>query len=184
MTGRLIAVVGPSGVGKDSVMAGLCARCPGLSTVQRVITRDSDLGGEEFISVGTTDFAARRDAGEFVLHWGAHGLFYGIPRGVLVDLAAGQDLVANLSRGVLGQAAALFPQFTVLHLTASPDVLAGRLSGRGRESAADIAARLARAGDGLPGGLPAGLNLIEITNDGPLDVTVSAALAALYPESA
>ena len=33
MAGRFIAVVGPSGVGKDSVMAGLCAARPDL--VQR-----------------------------------------------------------------------------------------------------------------------------------------------------
>lgn len=180
MTGRLIAVVGPSGVGKDSVMAGLCARCPGLLPVRRVITREADLGGEDYTPATLAGFAAQQDAGEFVLHWGAHGLFYGIPRGVLDDLAAGQDRIANLSRGVLEQAAAVFPRLTVLHLTASAAVLAARLAGRGRESAAGIAARLARPADRLPDGM----DMVEIANDGPLDATVGAAMAALYPESA
>lgn len=179
MTGRLIAVVGPSGVGKDSVMAGLCARRPELAPVQRVITRDADLGGEDFTPASVRTFDAMREAGHFVLHWGAHGLFYGIPRCVLDDLAAGHDRIANLSRSVLKQARAVFGRLTVLHLTASPEVLAARLAGRGRETAAEIAARLARAGDGLP----AGLELVEIANDGPLAQTVEAALVALYPES-
>ncbi|MGB0905008.1 MAG: phosphonate metabolism protein/1,5-bisphosphokinase (PRPP-forming) PhnN, partial [Mangrovicoccus sp.] len=39
MTGRFIAVVGPSGVGKDSVMAGLMERRPDLLLAKRVITR-------------------------------------------------------------------------------------------------------------------------------------------------
>ncbi|MEO0912102.1 MAG: hypothetical protein AAFY59_03810 [Pseudomonadota bacterium] len=39
MTGRFIAVVGPSGVGKDSVMAGMAARTGQLKLVRRVITR-------------------------------------------------------------------------------------------------------------------------------------------------
>ena len=37
--GRMIAVVGPSGVGKDSVMAGLLEARPALRRVRRVITR-------------------------------------------------------------------------------------------------------------------------------------------------
>ncbi|MFC6760861.1 hypothetical protein ACFQFQ_17395 [Sulfitobacter porphyrae] len=37
--GRFIAVVGPSGVGKDSVMAGMVARARDLVAVRRVITR-------------------------------------------------------------------------------------------------------------------------------------------------
>ena len=49
--GRLIAVVGPSGVGKDSVMAGLHGAIPDLHLVRRVITRAPDLGGEDYDAV-------------------------------------------------------------------------------------------------------------------------------------
>jgi ribose 1,5-bisphosphokinase len=180
MTGRLIGVVGPSGVGKDSVMAGLCAARPDLLSVRRVITRDAALGGEDFTPASVTDFMARREAGEFLLHWGAHGLFYGIPRSLTADLAAGHDCIANLSRTILAQAAGLFARFTVLHLTADPDVLAARLSSRGRENAVDIAARLSRAQDCLADGLP----IVEVANNGTIDATVRMALTALYPESA
>ena len=46
--GRLIAVVGPSGVGKDSVMAGLVLRRAKLQLVRRMITRPANVGDEAF----------------------------------------------------------------------------------------------------------------------------------------
>ncbi|HMB13658.1 MAG TPA: phosphonate metabolism protein/1,5-bisphosphokinase (PRPP-forming) PhnN, partial [Roseovarius sp.] len=44
--GRLIAVVGPSGVGKDTLMRAMVAERPNLRRVRRVITRRADDGGE------------------------------------------------------------------------------------------------------------------------------------------
>lgn len=175
--GRFIAVVGPSGVGKDSVMAGLMARQPGLMAAHRVITRPGDAGGEDFDSVTGAVFAAQVAAGRFALHWGAHGLFYGIPVSVADDLAKGADILANLSRSVLAQAVALFPCMVILCLTARPDTLAARLAGRGRETTADIAERLTRA----PPPFPAHVPVVTIANDGLLMDAVTAAHAALYP---
>ena len=101
MTGRFIAIVGASGVGKDSVMAALAARDPRLRLVRRVITRPSDAGGEDFDGVTADAFHARAAQGDFALHWPAHGLHYAIPATVLDDLAAGRDMLANLSRAAL-----------------------------------------------------------------------------------
>jgi len=178
--GRLIAVVGPSGVGKDSVMAGIAAAAPALVPVRRVITRAGDAGGEVFDAVTEADFADMVRQGAFCLHWGAHGLYYGIPAQVLADVQGGVTRMANLSRSVLEQAAVLFPAMTVLHITASPQVLAQRLSGRGRESADQVAARLARSVQPLP----QGLEVITLRNDGALTDTVAQALSALQPERA
>ncbi|WP_299293640.1 phosphonate metabolism protein/1,5-bisphosphokinase (PRPP-forming) PhnN [uncultured Tateyamaria sp.] len=177
MSGRLIAVVGPSGVGKDTVMAALAAAVPALGLVRRVITRPADAGGEDFDSATQAAFAEMQQAGHFALSWAAHGLQYGIPATVDVELRGGRDLLVNLSRAVLPQAQARFDKLIVLSLTASPDVLAARLGARGREDAAEIAARLARAGAGIPEGIDA----LTIDNSGPLDQTIRAAQAALYP---
>lgn len=177
MTGRLIAVVGPSGVGKDSVMEGLAAHDSRLSLVRRVITRPSAAGGEDFDGVTEAVFADLRDQGTFALHWGAHGLYYGIPADIQADLAAGKDLLANLSRSVLLEAAQRFPGMKVLSITADREVLAQRLSARGRETSEEIAQRLERANYALPNGL----NVIELDNSGALEDTIKRAASLLYP---
>ena len=111
------------------------------------------------------------------MSWAAHGLQYGVPAAVLEDVLAGADRIANVSRGALAEAAALFPRLTVLNVTADAAVLAERLAGRGRETPGEIADRLSR--DASP--LPEGIEAITIRNDGTLDEAVAAALAALQP---
>lgn len=182
MNGRLFAVVGPSGVGKDTLMQAARAARPGIVLARRVITRPPEAGGEEFEGVSEADFARRLAAGEFVLHWRAHGLRYGVPATVRADLAAGRDVLFNGSRAGLAEAAAAFPALRVLLITARAEVLAARLAARGREAADQIAGRLARSGLALPG-LPAGVPVQEIDNSGALEGAVAALLAALQPDS-
>lgn len=177
MSGRFFAVVGPSGVGKDTLMQALAAHLPGLHLVRRVITRPESAGGEDFEGVSEADFEARVRAGDFALHWRAHGLRYGVPVAVDAVLAEGRPVLCNLSRAVLPQAAERFAGMRVLHVTARDEVLARRLAERGRESENEIAGRLARAGFALPGGL----DVVEIDNSGALEAAVEAALAALQP---
>ncbi|AHM04564.1 ATP-binding protein PhnN, Guanylate kinase [Roseibacterium elongatum DSM 19469] len=177
MAGRFIAVVGPSGVGKDSVMEALCAARPDLYRARRVITRPEAVGGEAFDGISPALFAARAAGGDFALHWQAHGLSYGIPREVQTVLRGGRDVLANLSRGVLGKAGRAFDDVHVLHITATPEALKRRLAGRARESAADIARRLSRPAPEMP----TDLTVTEIDNSGPLSEAVAQAMAALYP---
>lgn len=179
MSGRLIAVVGPSGVGKDSLIGAMAAERPELGVVRRVISRAPELGGEDFEPVSEARFAELKANGAFCLDWGAHGLRYGIPRRVADDVATGADRLCNLSRGVLGLAAEVFPRLVVLNVTASPETLARRLKGRGRETEAEIVRRLSRTVD-----LPDGLVVTTIRNDGRLEDAVAQALAALQPERA
>jgi phosphonate metabolism protein PhnN/1,5-bisphosphokinase (PRPP-forming) len=160
MTGRLFAVVGPSGAGKDTLLAGVCGDA-GLHWVRRVITRPESPGGEPFEGVSCGEFATREALDAFALTWNAHGLRYGIPRTELAPLQDGRDVVFNGSRAALEQAAGVFPGLQVIHVTAPAEVLAKRLKGRGRETARQIASRLARSVDDVPIGLP----VIEIVND-------------------
>lgn len=177
MTGRFIAVVGPSGVGKDSVMHVMAESEARLTLARRVITRAADAGGEAFDEVSVTEFLRRKEAGAFSLSWDAHGLYYAIPASVEEKLNEGCDVLANLSRTALLSAKERFPFFAVINLTAERSVLAKRLKARGRETDAQIAARLDRAIDRLPEGIEAH----HFDNSGPLEQTVLSALQQLYP---
>ena len=177
----VIAVVGPSGVGKDSVMAALEARAPGISRARRVITRPEGEEGEDFDRVSVERFQQLVAQDAFALHWRAHGLLYGVPKGI-DDLRHQSDAVlVNLSRSVLLQAQEVFGDLIVVSLTADPDVLAHRLSLRARECGPEQARRLARAMRPLPEGLA---RVIEIDNSGSLEATVAAILSQLQPERA
>lgn len=172
----LVLVVGPSGAGKDTLMDAARARIgddPRLRFVRREITRPANAGGEDHVPVDAATFAARRAAGAYALHWEAHGLGYGIPADIARDLAAGRTVVANVSRGVIAEAAARYPAM-VLEITASAAVLAARLAARGRETEADVAARLARAV-----ALPAGVAVTRVLNDRTVAEGADAVVAAL-----
>jgi ribose 1,5-bisphosphokinase len=172
----LIAVVGPSGAGKDTLMAGAraaLAQDARFHFVRRTITRPAEVGGEDHEALSDADFVARRAAGGFVLSWEAHGLHYGIPRDIEADIAARRVVIANLSRAVLLEASARY-RLRVLNISAPIEVLAIRLAARGRESAADIAARLAREV-----ALPDGLDIECVMNDADVAEGVARVLAAL-----
>lgn len=176
----IYAIVGPSGVGKDTLMEAVAAKWPEVELVRRVITRAQSAGGEAFEGVSEAEFGARLDRGDFVLHWQAHGLRYGIPRTVCDRLANGSTLLFNGSRTMLPEAARVFPGLMVVHVTARPDVLAERLEGRGRETRVEIGKRLERAV--IP--LPVDLKMVEIDNSGPLENAVAAFGQVLQPASA
>lgn len=178
MAGRVFAVVGPSGAGKDTLIGAARVARPDLYVARRVITRPEEAGGEPFEGVAEAEFAARAAVGAFALSWQAHGLRYGIPAAIDDALQEGRDVIFNGSRAMLGEAWLAYPNLTVIHVTASIPVLAARLAARGRESREDIARRLARASYEVPYGIP--IRVVE--NDGPLDRAVEAFLAALQPE--
>jgi ribose 1,5-bisphosphokinase len=175
--GRFIAVVGHSGVGKDTLMRAMAEARPALRRVRRVITRPADPDGEGHEAVSEPEFDARLRDGGFALHWRAHGLQYGVPVGVCMDLAQGRDLLVNLSRTVLAVAQARFQPFLVLHLTADPGVLAARLAGRGRETDEDIAERLGGAAQALPEGVGP---VVTLDAGAPVERLARAALKALH----
>ncbi len=176
--GRIFAVVGPSGAGKDTLLAAAARARPDLVVVRRVITRPEAAGGEPYEGVSAAEFADRAARGDFALTWGAHGLRYGIPAAIDAELAAGRDVAFNGSRAVLAEAAARYPGLVVVHVTAPVPVLAARLAARGREGVEEIAARLARA----PFALPPGLTVRRVDNSGTPEAGAAAFLAALQPE--
>lgn len=177
MNRRLIYVVGPSGAGKDSVLdwlrRHLRAEAP-VHWAQRTITRPADAGSELHESVDHAGFDHLSGESAFAMAWAANGLRYGIRRTEIAPIGRGIWVFVNGSRAHLAQALRSYPGLTVVHITASSETIHRRLVARGRESAAEVQARLARA----PGfALPAGA--IEVSNDAGLDDAGRALLRAL-----
>lgn len=181
VSGTMVAVVGPSGAGKDSLlriaMEHFAGR-PDVQFVQRVITRPADAGGEAHLGVSQADFDMMRTQGAFAVDWDAHGLSYGIPASVHEKLALGHLVIANGSRSALPDWARAFPSLLVVNITASPEVLAERLVARGRESREDILRRLNRGSLKVEGDYP----VVEIDNSGALADAGARLIAVLEAE--
>ncbi|MCF8572208.1 phosphonate metabolism protein/1,5-bisphosphokinase (PRPP-forming) PhnN [Gordonia sp. HY002] len=158
--GAFVAVVGGSGVGKDSILDYARQRCD-ARFARRVITRPAG-PGEEHDAVDEDTFAGACARGDFAVHWAAHGLRYGIPTGVDDVVSAGGVVVANVSRGVLAELDARYERLVVVRVLVSDEVRRARLHGRGRESGDLVDARVTRP-DPAPDH-PA----VEILNDGAL----------------
>lgn len=173
----LILVVGPSGAGKDTLLARARERLAPegrFRFVRRVITRPADPDGENHEPVSEVAFLRR----DFALQWQAHGLRYGIPADIAPDLARGLDVVASVSRGVIEDASRRFP-VRVIEVTAPPALLAARLRARNREDAADIARRLSRQ---VP--LPEGVPVRTVENDSTIAIGAARLVAALLQQQA
>jgi ribose 1,5-bisphosphokinase len=171
-----ILVVGPSGAGKDTLLDAArreLAGDPRFRFVRRDITRPREAGGEEHVEVDSETFAHRRATGAYALSWQAHGLGYGIPVDIAADIAAGRVVVVNVSRDVIAEAARRYLT-RVLEITAPPELLAHRLTARGREDTAEVAARLRRSV-----GLPHGVDRVTVVNDGTLEQAMKRVLAVL-----
>ena len=145
--GLLLGVVGPSGAGKDTLIASARHSFRHRSDVvfpRRVITRTAD-STEDSDYLSADEFAARQDAGDFALSWTAHGLCYGLPNSTDEALRAGHTVVVNLSRSTVPQVRARYENALILLVNASPAIRASRIAARGRESEDDILARLSRS---------------------------------------
>ena len=115
-----VAIVGPSGAGKDTLIRAVAEAVsdrPEIIFVRRIITRLSDGVTEDHDTMTPEAFEAGRAAGTFCLSWGAHGLFYGFRnRHLMQSIEATQSL----------------PMYPVLLFPRQCELSAGLLSSRSR----------------------------------------------------
>jgi len=177
-TGSFFFVVGPSGAGKDSLIDGARQQLDPSQFIfaKRTITRPADSGGEAHRACTEAEFALLEQQGKFLITWQAHELSYGLPNTLLEALATGQHVIANGSRAMVAKLSARVPNLVVIEIGAPPEILAQRLSQRGRESAADVAKRLVRKTEPYPDGTP----VLRVINDQTPAIGISRFLATLY----
>lgn len=177
--GTLIYLIGPSGSGKDSLLQAVRAPLErqGCHLVRRVITRSAEAVGEEAQAVTFAEFDALEAAGAFAMSWRANGLAYGIPAQINDWLSDGDDVLVNGSRAYLEQARRMYPDLLAVLLSVDTQILRQRLLARGRESVAEIDARLARNAQFAESEASEGLHVLD--NSADLQHTVSALLALI-----
>jgi len=145
--GTLIQVVGRSGAGKDTLLRGVVkhfAADQRLRVARRVITRPANATGEIHEAVTEEHFKHREQAGDFLQTWQAHELSYALPRSLCDELESGRSVLANVSRTVIASLAERWPNSVVIEVIAPAADIEHRLNRRGRESTAQVQARLTR----------------------------------------
>ena len=150
MTSRLTVLSGPSGVGKGTVVSALRALAPHIWVSVSATTRRpraGEIDGVTYNFVTSADFAGMIERGE-LLEWANFAdNFYGTPRTPLTAmLASGRPALLEIELQGARQVRASMPEAHFVFLAPpSADELVRRLVGRGTETKAAVAARMARA---------------------------------------
>ena len=169
--------MGPSGAGKNSLIAAAREKFNKIKYLYfapRYVTRAANSDDDD-IALSANTFAHYRQSGMFALDWQAHGNCYGIGIAIDSQLSAGNTVVVNGSRAYLPAALIRYPGLTAVLISVPPQEAQRRLLARGREHAAAVAARMARAPElAIP---PA--QLVTIDNSGPLEQAARAMRAVL-----
>lgn len=177
--GLFIAVVGPSGAGKDTLLKHAAEAFAGRNDIvfaRRVITRTCDGQTEDHDTLAQDAFEAASQGGAFCIDWSAHGLSYGLPASLLDEAEAGKAIIANVSRDVLDACLTAFGRLAIVEVTVDPAVLGQRIAARGRESIAEALARTRRS---RTVEVPAGAVHMRIDNSGSIRTASTAFIAAL-----
>ena len=148
MTGNLYIIWSPSGGGKTSLVTALMARDPHVRRSVSHTTRAPRKGernGREYYFVDRATFQRMIENGDFLEYAEVYGNLYGTSlRWINDTLAAGLDVFLTIDWQGGAQVRRLFPELIGIYvLPPSLTALEQRLRGRGQDSEAVIAQRLA-----------------------------------------
>lgn len=148
--GSLFVLSGPSGAGKDAIIARLREQCFPLrfgvtATTRRI--RDGEVHGRDYFFVTEEQFD-QMVAGDEMLEWAwVHGKRYGVPRWHTRELLhAGNDVLLRVDVQGAASIRAKVPQAVLIFLTApSLEALEKRLTRRNTETQDELRVRLTNA---------------------------------------
>lgn len=165
--GVLVAVCGPSGAGKDSLLSRVQEMYRDTARIvfpRRVVTRPVS-AFEDHDTATPEDFDSTLASGGFAFWWDAHGLKYGLAAVVDDDIRAGRCVVCNVSRIVIPALRNRYARVVAVLITAPHEILAARLAARARASDGSLPERMARSAK-VSGHLEAD---VVIDNTGSID---------------
>ena len=149
----ILVLHGPSGVGKDSVIARLRERTGihrATSSNSRPM-REGEHQGVDYHFLSREEFQRKIDAGDFIEHAHVYGDFKGLEQGELEGpLARGEDVLIRTDlQGARALRGMLRGAVFVLLTAESREALRARLTARQSEDAESLARRLAEVDEEL-----------------------------------
>ena len=150
MSGNIFIISAPSGAGKTSLVKALLEADSQVKLSVSYTTRaprPGEVDGVHYHYVLIDAFMAMLNRGDFLESAEVYGNHYGTSqRWIEAQVATGADILLEIDWQGAAQVRKLLPQaISIFILPPSPAALRERLTGRGQDSAAIIAGRLAAA---------------------------------------
>ena len=181
----LVVISGPSGVGKDVILARLKERQQPFHYAVTATTRprrDYEVEGVHYYFRTVEEFRVLIDQGELLENATVYGNYYGVPKaGLREALGRGEDVILKID--VQGAASVKMRVSNAIFIFIAPgtrEELIGRLVGRGTEDPDSLALRLATYEREMRAA--SSFDYLVINRDGQLDATVDAIIAILVAE--
>lgn len=144
----LMAVSGPSGVGKGTIVKTLISRREDIVESVSCTTRkprEGEIDGKSYFFLSHEEFIKRIEENDFLEYDEHFGHYYGTPKSFVLETLKTKSVIMEID--VVGslQAKKVYPDCVlVMIVPPSMDELKRRLVGRGTEDMAKIENRLAR----------------------------------------
>lgn len=176
MSGQLIVISAPGGVGKDSVIRGLLATLPGsirnITTTSRPM-RSGEVDGQDYYFLSAESFKEKIDRDDFIEYNFFTGNYYGTERLRLNTLLREHELVITQVdiNGKKSLDREHIPHLAIFLLPDNLEVLGKRLEKRGSMTEEQIKERLRIAKDEIK--VAPTYDVQVINKEGKLDETIS-----------
>ncbi len=148
MKNILMAISGPSGVGKGTLVKELLARRKDVAASVSCTTRPPRKGerdGKEYFFLTKEEFSRRIDAGEFLEYDEHFGNYYGTPKSFVRETLKTRSVILEIDVVGALNAKKVFPEcILIMIVPPSEEELKRRLKGRNSETEEQIRNRLAR----------------------------------------
>ncbi|MBQ4052831.1 MAG: guanylate kinase [Clostridia bacterium] len=144
----LMAVSGPSGVGKGTIVKTLLNRRDDVVESVSCTTREPrehEVHGKHYFFISREEFMRRIDENDFLEYDEHFGNYYGTPKSFVEETLKTKSVILEIDVVGALNAKKVFPECVlVMILPPSIEELKNRLIGRGTEGADEIERRLAR----------------------------------------
>jgi guanylate kinase len=151
MRGTLYIFLGPSGVGKGTILKEALARLTNIKYSVSCTTRSPRPGldeeGKTYYFISEQEFKERAAAGEFLEYANVHGHYYGTRRDIVEEaLSSGTDIILEIDvQGAFIVKEKMPDAVMVFIKPPSIGELVSRLAGRCSDAAADCQLRIKNA---------------------------------------